>query len=172
MKYSSRRTVLKGLAVTAPLSWARPVVESTILPAHAMTSCVPADSIRVLSPASNSAERFALIVDAQDNVLARCCCGSDGPQGYIDIIIQADSLPPGTYRVLGDSEGSLSHTMVVTTGCNAQEVTATTDDGNCVFLMATVTLPSGSITPQSGQSVGGGFCGDPVNCLEGAGFIP
>lgn len=34
----TRRTLLKGLAVTLPAAWTRPVVESVILPAHAQTS--------------------------------------------------------------------------------------------------------------------------------------
>lgn len=34
----SRRTLLKGLAVTLPVAWSRPVVEAVVLPAHAQTS--------------------------------------------------------------------------------------------------------------------------------------
>ena len=35
MTEKSRRTVLKGLAITMPAVWATPIVESVILPAHA-----------------------------------------------------------------------------------------------------------------------------------------
>ena len=38
MTEESRRKVLKGLAVTVPVVWATPVVESVILPAHAHVS--------------------------------------------------------------------------------------------------------------------------------------
>ncbi len=41
MNKKSRRQVLKGLAVTAPVAWATPVVESVILPAHGATTDVP-----------------------------------------------------------------------------------------------------------------------------------
>lgn len=34
----SRRMLLKGLAVTLPAAWSRPVVEAVVLPAHAQTS--------------------------------------------------------------------------------------------------------------------------------------
>ena len=37
MTQKSRRTVLKGLAITMPAIWVTPVVESVILPAHAGT---------------------------------------------------------------------------------------------------------------------------------------
>lgn len=38
MTQKSRRTLLKGLAVTLPAAWSRPIVESVVLPAHAQTS--------------------------------------------------------------------------------------------------------------------------------------
>ena len=39
MNKKSRRNVLKGLAVGAPIVWAKPVVDSVLLPAHALSSC-------------------------------------------------------------------------------------------------------------------------------------
>lgn len=38
MTQKSRRILLKGLAVTLPAAWSRPIVESVVLPAHAQTS--------------------------------------------------------------------------------------------------------------------------------------
>ena len=38
MTCKSRRTALKGLALTLPAAWAAPVVKSVVLPAHAQTS--------------------------------------------------------------------------------------------------------------------------------------
>jgi hypothetical protein len=38
MTQNSRRALLKGLAVTLPAAWSRPIVESVVLPAHAQTS--------------------------------------------------------------------------------------------------------------------------------------
>ena len=38
MSQESRRIVLKGLAISLPATWATPLVESVILPAHAGTS--------------------------------------------------------------------------------------------------------------------------------------
>ena len=40
MNKKSRRNVLKGLAVGAPLVWVKPAVNSIVLPAHARSSCV------------------------------------------------------------------------------------------------------------------------------------
>lgn len=39
MSKQSRRKALKALAVGAPVTWANPVVESVVLPAHAATTC-------------------------------------------------------------------------------------------------------------------------------------
>ncbi|HSH40935.1 MAG TPA: hypothetical protein VK973_02290 [Arenicellales bacterium] len=38
MTRRSRRRLLKGLALTLPAAWSRPIVESVVLPAHAQTS--------------------------------------------------------------------------------------------------------------------------------------
>lgn len=38
MTTKSRRRILKGLGLTLPAVWARPVVEAVVLPAHAQTS--------------------------------------------------------------------------------------------------------------------------------------
>lgn len=38
MSRRSRRRLLKGLALTLPAAWSRPIVESVVLPAHAQTS--------------------------------------------------------------------------------------------------------------------------------------
>lgn len=38
MTQNSRRRLLQSLAVTLPVAWSRPVVESIVLPAHAQTS--------------------------------------------------------------------------------------------------------------------------------------
>lgn len=38
MTTKSRRRVLKGLGLALPAAWARPVVETVVLPAHAQTS--------------------------------------------------------------------------------------------------------------------------------------
>ena len=39
MNKNSRRSVLKGLAVGTPAVWAKPIVDSVILPAHAQSTC-------------------------------------------------------------------------------------------------------------------------------------
>jgi len=38
VKDETRRKLLKGLAVTIPAAWTRPIVESVVLPAHAVTT--------------------------------------------------------------------------------------------------------------------------------------
>jgi hypothetical protein len=42
MNEKSRRNILKGLAVGTPMVWAKPVVESVMLPAHAESTINPA----------------------------------------------------------------------------------------------------------------------------------
>ena len=39
MNKNLRRNLLKGVAVSAPAVWAKPVVNSVLLPVHASTSC-------------------------------------------------------------------------------------------------------------------------------------
>jgi hypothetical protein len=46
MPQYSRRKLLKGLAVTLPAVWSRPVVESVVLPAHAATTEVGCSALR------------------------------------------------------------------------------------------------------------------------------
>ncbi len=41
MSKKSRRNVIKGLAITAPAVWAKPVVKGIVLPAHAAASSCP-----------------------------------------------------------------------------------------------------------------------------------
>ncbi len=45
MNKKTRRNVLKGLVVSTPVAWTKPVVDSVVLPSHAQTSLcdVPAD---------------------------------------------------------------------------------------------------------------------------------
>ena len=40
MNRKNRRKALKALAVGAPIVWAKPVVDSVVLPAHASTTCL------------------------------------------------------------------------------------------------------------------------------------
>ncbi len=59
MNKKTRRNVLKGLAVTLPATWAKPVVNSVVLPAHGGTTLTcpagcytdGADSYRIINPA-------------------------------------------------------------------------------------------------------------------------
>ena len=41
MTKKSRRKALKGLAISVPAVWAKPVLDSVVLPAHASTTCDP-----------------------------------------------------------------------------------------------------------------------------------
>lgn len=167
----SRRNLLKVLSagsgtvltgVSLPRTWQRPVVETILTPAHAQATC--GTFIRVTSPFSENGNvcRVAIIANDSDTVLARCCCGLG-----VDIIVQATDLSPGTYRVFGDSDGPLQHTMVIETGCETRTVTVPTNAESCNFLMATVALPAGSITEENGQQVGGDKCDASFNCLQG-----
>jgi len=164
VKDETRRKLLKGLAVTLPAAWTRPVVESVVLPAHAQaTACGDATFIRVESPASSNsnAARLITIVNESNIVVAYCCCGNEN-----DLIIQANSLPAGTYRVFGDTPEPFTHTVLITTECGTTTVAVTVGTGDGINLMATVTIPGGSVTPESGQSTSFGGS-PPLNCLSG-----
>jgi hypothetical protein len=148
---SRKRAVLKALAVAgAGAVWHRPIVNSIVLPAHAQTSDGTAMSIVASSlDADNPFSRFILIVDDSDSVLANC--GASGGTAT------AENLAAGTYRVFADSQGPQNHQVDITAGSNSLTVTVPTDIGTCNFLVATVSLPSGVITPASGQQISGSW---------------
>ena len=167
-----RRKLLKSIAAgsgaivagkSLPENWARPVVGSVLLPAHAQTSGATA-YIRVVSPATENLDfpRLINITDDTDTVLAFCCCGETS-----DIIIEVTSLAAGTYHVFADSDGPLNHTVLITTEAGTTSVTAPTDAGGCNYHMATVTLPAGTVVPAGGEIVGANKCGPNLNCLGG-----
>ena len=39
MSKENRRNILKGLAIGGPVAWAKPVVDSVVIPAHGATTC-------------------------------------------------------------------------------------------------------------------------------------
>lgn len=172
----SRRRTLKSIVAggvvystqSIPESWLTPVVKSVVLPAHAQTSpCGGASFIRVNSPATENDDflRVIAVLDAADNVLARC-----GNGGTEDIIIEASSLASGTYRVVGGSIDDLEHTVRITTECGTTTATAPTGE-SCNNLIATVSLPEGNVENENGQATSGGsMCpGDApsIGCLQG-----
>ena len=170
MSDHSRRNALKVILASSgtvfasrlPEAWTRPVVNTVFIPAHAQATC--GTFIRATSSFSENGNvcRYVIIADDNGTVLARCCCGAGE-----NIVVQANGLSPGTYRVFGDSITSLQHTVVVETGCETRTVTVSMSFGDCNFLMATVVLPAGIISEESGQQVGPNKCGDSVNCLQG-----
>ena len=87
----------------------------------------------------------------------------------LHMIFEAGSLAAGTYYVFGDSEGPMSHAVEITTGpaCAVTNVTAPTDENQLRHLMATITLPAGTVTPESGQLVGVDKSGPAINCVSG-----
>ena len=140
----NRRQISKRLAILciAGAVWHKPVVNSVILPAHAVTSA--AEFIRASSlDADNMFARYILIVDADNNVLANC--GASG--GAVSV----DSPPSGTYRIFADSEGPQDQLITVSTVAGSQDIVAPTNAGNCDFLVAEVEIPGGAITPSFGQ---------------------
>ncbi len=96
---------------------------------------------------NNPFARFVLIVDQSDNVLANC--GASGGTAT------ASNLSAGVYRVFADSNGSQTQVIDIAAGGNSIRVEVPTDTGTCNFLVATIELPSGQITPQNGQAVAG-----------------
>lgn len=170
MSNEKRRKLLKSIAAgsgaiisgkSLPDSWSRPVVDSILLPAHAQTSAC-ADTIIASSLDSNNAfARYVIIVDASDNVISSC--GEGGG------IATASSLAPGIYRVFGDSDGPESHVISVETNCTSATFTETTTANQCKTLIATVSIPDGTITPGNGQVVTGPWnCGGGnTNCTPG-----
>jgi hypothetical protein len=73
MTHKSRRTVLKGLAVTMPAVWATPMVESIILPAHAQGS--PCGELRCPEP-----------TDDDIAILCECQISSGNDEEYNDCL--------------------------------------------------------------------------------------
>ncbi len=147
METSRRRSLKIALigGATLPI-WHRPLINAIVLPAHAQTSTTAVSNIVAASlDSDNPFSRFVLIVDENDNVLANC--GESGGTA------SADNLPAGTYRIFADSDGAQSHIVDVTAGESSVQVTVPTNTGNCDFLVATVELPSGTITPASGEQI-------------------
>lgn len=168
MSNKSRRKLLKSIAAgsgvivagkSLPESWSRPVVDSVMLPAHAQTSCTT-DTITVTSLSSdNIFSRFVVIVDSSDTLVASC-------NDINGETATASGLAPGTYRVLGDSEGPRTHIITVATSCTSETFTETTTANQCTTLIATVSIPDGTITPGNGAVVTGSWgCGSGnLNC--------
>jgi hypothetical protein len=167
----SRRKVLKSIArgggaVAAakalPERWLKPVVESVLLPAHAQTSGCASGITASSSGSVNSFSRIVVIVDVETGELVARCSADSG----FDINAVASSLAPGNYYVLGDSEGSASHVIAITTECSNETLTYTTSAASCNILFATVSIPDGTITPGGGQNISGSWgCGSgSLNC--------
>ncbi len=56
MNKKTRRNLIKGLAVAAPVVWVKPVVDSVVLPAHAQTSIPIEASVRFFTDDSFNIE--------------------------------------------------------------------------------------------------------------------
>ena len=165
MSDQSRRKLLKSIATgsgaivagkSLPESWSKPVVDSVLLPVHAQTSCTT-DTITATSlDSDNSFPRWFIIIDSSDNILAAC--------GRYGETATASGLTSGNYRVLGDSITPLSHIITVATGCTSTTFTETTASNQCKTLIATVSIPDGTITPGNGAIVSGPWsCNDEGN---------
>ena len=125
--------------------WHKPLISSVLLPAHAQTS-VMSTSIEVRSlDVDNPFARYILVVDSSDNVLANC--GASGGTATVT------GLAAGEYRVFSDSNGSQNQRITIITDAQTSELTIPTDTGSCDFLVATISLPSGSITSASGERI-------------------
>jgi len=152
-----RRRVLQVAAIsaTAPV-WHKPLINAIALPAHAQTSAVASEIVVSSLDGDNPFSRFVLIVDQNDTVLANC--GASGGRA------SATNLDAGTYRVFADSDGPQNQIIDISTDNASTRVTVPTDTGACDFLVATIELPSGQITPQSGQRVSGSWsCASNLN---------
>lgn len=156
-KLSNKRQTLKlALAGSAILAWQKPIIQSVVLPAHAQTSFA-ADSITVSSlDADNPFARYILIVDSSDSVLANC--GASGG------VATATGLEAGTYRIFADSNGVREQIIDIAAGSSSRRLTVQTATGDCDFLVATIELPSGLITPEPGnQQPGSWSCSSNLN---------
>ena len=154
---SNKRFAIKAmlLAGTVPV-WQKPVINSVILPAHAVTSG-NVDSISASSlDTDNPFSRFLLIVDSSDRVLSNC-----GPSGGT---ASAQNLSGGTYRVFADSNEAQNHVVNVNAGGNTKRISVPTNTGTCNYLVATVNLPSGVIIPAAGEQISGDW-----NCMSSQG---
>ena len=130
--------------------WKKPVINAVLLPAHAQTSTSSTLFVQASSlDADNPFARFVLIVDSADQVLANC--GQSGGTAT------ANDLPSGVYRVFADSNGMQSQLITVSTPTQSLNIRVDTDADSCNFLVATVTLPQGSISAASGEKISGSW---------------
>lgn len=145
---NSKRRSLKVCAASIA-AWQTPIVSSVVLPAHAQTSAPITNIVASSLDANNPFSRFLLIVDSSDTVLANC--GASGGTA------SANGLSAGTYRIFADSNGSQNQIIDVSAGSSTQQINVPTSTGSCNFLVATVELPSGVITPANGEQVSGAW---------------
>ena len=124
MTWQSRRKVLKGLAVSVPVTWATPVVESVRVPAHAATSrqcqglVIPSDQL-LCGDTRPDAHVIVTLDDETDG--APCLLYSDPVPGLppslnaTQIALYARADPGGVE--LGVRDATFSSTFVVAVFC-------------------------------------------------------
>lgn len=141
-----RKIIMSAMGASAVMAWHKPAINYILLPAHAQTSAPISNNITVSSlDAQNPFARYVLIVDENDTVLANC--GASGGTATLE------NLANGEYRIFGDSNGMQNHQISITTNTQSATLTVPTDLGDCNFLMASVSIPSGVITQETGDQV-------------------
>ena len=84
-----RRKLLKSIAIAAPITWSKPVIDSVLLPAHGMTSCgceeFDGDAYLYVPDTATSGvlNRYFAATDCTDN--------PDSPDESMDVVVAEDS---------------------------------------------------------------------------------
>ena len=128
MYKETRRNLIKGLAVGAPVAWAKPVVDSVVLPAHAETSCQICFTITVTGTDGTGDDGGGGFEIFDPNVGCSVIREDryDGDAGTQETICV--SLPAGEYGLLmtaGSADGALASISVQC--CSASETLGPTD---------------------------------------------
>lgn len=114
MNKKSRRNILKGLVVAAPVAWAKPVVDSVFLPAHGATSIcdVVLENVATVNPSCHGGNDGSIIVTASGGTAPLTYSNDNG------VTFQAGTnftdLIAGTYDIIIEDATGCQATTIVT----------------------------------------------------------
>ena len=108
MSGDCRRKVLKAVTVGAPVIWAKPVVDSIVLPTHAKTTCTVCVTITIVSGASGagSANFGFLEFECGDQVF-NGVLATDSPNGTEDTFCMTLDVGSYTFQFFNTTGGTI-----------------------------------------------------------------
>lgn len=159
MTQESRRRIIKGLAITLPATWATPVVESVILPAHAGTSECEVTTTRITG-----------FVREATSFGGDFWFGGVYPLTGVSVASVGVFQPPSSYPNLLYDQGpitNVSRSALPSCGANPEETITPSTDANTRWAILTVNSDQGTVGILGGgdSAVTGG---DPPAIDEGS----